>query len=51
MNFCVPYGILLGHVVCKEGLMVDPSKIAMITNLEPPRNVKQLCMTLGHTGY
>lgn len=25
--FCVPYGILLDHVVCKKGLMVDPVKV------------------------
>ena len=22
--FCAPFGILLGHIVCKQGLMVDP---------------------------
>lgn len=49
--FCVPFGISLGHVVCKQGLMVDPAKIAIIINLEAPRSVKQLCTTLGHTGY
>ena len=49
--FCIPYGILLGHVICKQGLMVDPAKIAVIINLEPPKNVKQLHATLGHTGY
>jgi len=49
--FCVPFGILLGHVLCKQGLMVEPAKIAMIVNLEAPRNVKKLCATLGHTGY
>eukprot|EP00253_Pinus_taeda_P005794 PITA_05794 len=48
---CVPFGILLGHVVCNQGLMVDPAKIALIVNLEAPRNVKQLCMMLGHTRY
>jgi len=47
----VPFGILLGHVVCKQGLMVDPTKIDVIVNLEAPRNVKQLRMTLGHTGH
>ena len=31
--------------------MVDPAKIAVIINLEPPSNVKQLCATLGHTRY
>ena len=35
--FCVPFGILLGHIVCKKGLMVDPSKIAIIVNLPPPK--------------
>lgn len=49
--FCVPYGVLLGHVVCKQGLMVDPAKIAVIVNLEVLKNVKQLHATLGHTGY
>lgn len=38
-------------VVCKQGLMVDPTKIAVIVNLEAPRSVKQLHVTLGHTGY
>jgi len=42
---------MLGHDVCKYGLMVDPTKIVVIINLEPTRNVKQLCATLGHTRY
>lgn len=25
-----PFGMLLGHVVCKKGLMVDPTKIVVI---------------------
>ena len=49
--FCVPFGILLGHVVCRQGLMVDPAKIAIIVNLPQPALVKQLHTTLGHTGY
>ena len=49
--FCVPFGTLLGHVVCKKGLMVDPAKIVVIVNLEALRNVKQLHATLGHTRY
>ena len=31
--------------------MVDPAKIAIIVNLPPPKSVKQLRTTLGHTGY
>lgn len=49
--FCVPFGMLLGHIVCKQGLMVDPTKIDIITNLEPQNSLKQLRTTLGHTGY
>eukprot|EP00253_Pinus_taeda_P004038 PITA_04038 len=49
--FCVPFGILLGHVVYSRGLMVDLAKIAVIINLEVPRSVKQLRATLGHIGY
>eukprot|EP00253_Pinus_taeda_P023346 PITA_23346 len=50
-TFLVPFGNLLGHVVCKQGLMVDLAKIAVILNLQVPRSVKQLGATLGHTGY
>lgn len=49
--FCVPFGTLLGQVVCRQGLMVDPLKITVILNLEVLRNVKQLHATLGHMGY
>lgn len=31
--------------------MVDLSKIIIIINMDPHRNVKQLCATLAHTGY
>ena len=49
--FCVPFGILLGHIVSRQGLMVYPAKITIIVNLPPPNSVKQLHTTLGHTGY
>jgi len=46
-----PFGVLLGHIVCNQGLLVDPSKIAIIVYLPPPTSVKQLHTVLGHTGY
>lgn len=49
--FCVPFGTLLGHVVCRQGLMVDPVNIAVILNLEAQRSVKELHANLGHTRY
>jgi hypothetical protein len=49
--FGTPFVILLGHIVCKQGLLVDPAKIVVIVNLSPPKTVLQLRVTLGHTGY
>jgi len=49
--FTVPFGTLLGHIVCKDGVCVDPAKVAAIFHMEPPHNVKQLRATLGDTGY
>jgi hypothetical protein len=49
--FFSPFGVLLGHIVCKHGLLVDPYKIAIIVDLPPPNSVRQLRTALGHTGY
>jgi hypothetical protein len=49
--FFSPFGVLLGHIVCKQGLLVDSSKIAIIVDFPPPTSVKQLCTTPGHIGY
>jgi hypothetical protein len=37
--FGTPFGILLGHIVCKQGLIVDLANIAVIVNLPPPKLV------------
>jgi hypothetical protein len=49
--FGTPFGILLGHIVCKQGLLVDPAKVAVIINLPPLKLVRHLRETLGHTSY
>lgn len=38
--FCVPFGILLCCVVCKQGLMLDLAKIVIIINLEARGSLK-----------
>jgi hypothetical protein len=38
--FGTPFGISLGHIVCKQGLLVDPAKITVIVNLPPPKLVR-----------
>jgi hypothetical protein len=37
--------------VCKQSLLVDSAKIAVIVNLLAPKPVHQLRETLGHMGY
>ena len=49
--FSVLFGILLVYIICNEGMLVDLAKIAIIVNLPPPMNVKQIRKTLGHMGY
>jgi hypothetical protein len=49
--FNAPFGIILVHVVCKQGMFVDPAKIVVIVNLPPPKSVRQLKYTLCHIGY
>jgi hypothetical protein len=49
--FATPIGILLGHIVCKEGIKVDMAKIKVIVDLKAPINAKQIRIFLGHTGY
>ena len=42
---------MLGHVVCCDGVLVHPTKVAIILDLPPPKLVTQLRSVLGHTGY
>ena len=49
--FCIPFRILLGYVVCRQGLIMDTTKIAVVINLKAPRSVKQMRAKLGHTRY
>ena len=49
--FLTPIGILLGHIVCKEGIKVDFAKIKIILELKPSVNPKQVRVLLVHTGY
>ena len=37
--FCAPFGVLLGHVVCRNGILVDPAKVAIILDLPLPTSV------------
>jgi hypothetical protein len=41
----------LGHVISKEGISVNPSKVASVLEWEAPKNVKQIRGFLGMAGY
>ena len=41
----------LGHIVSEEGIRMDPSKIEVILEWKPPRNVTEVRSFLGLAGY
>ena len=41
----------LGHIVSKEGILVDPKKIEVVIEWKPPRNVIEIRCFLGLAGY
>jgi hypothetical protein len=41
----------IGHVIRKEGIAVNPSKVASVLEWEAPKNVKQIRGFLGMAGY
>ncbi|XP_068638433.1 uncharacterized protein [Aristolochia californica] len=47
----VKEGIVLGHVVSKQGVEVDKVKVHLIANLPPPTSVKGVHSFLGHAGF
>jgi hypothetical protein len=48
---CKLFETLLGHVVCKEGLLFNQVKIVMILDMLAPTLFIEICATLGHIGY
>jgi hypothetical protein len=38
--FFSPFGVFLEYIVCKQGLLVDPSKISIIFYIPPPTLVR-----------
>ena len=49
--FCATFGMLLGHIVYKQGMLVDLANIALILSLSPHTKVQMFRAALGHTGY
>ncbi|KAL6340277.1 hypothetical protein AAG906_040714 [Vitis piasezkii] len=50
-HFMVQQGIVLGHIISKNGIEVDKAKVELIVKLPPPTNVKEIRQFLGHAGF
>ena len=50
-HFMVTQGIVLGHIVSKDGIEVDKAKVELISNLPTPKCVRDLRSFLGHAGF
>ena len=50
-HFMVTQGIMLGHIVLREGIEVDKAKVELISNLPTPKCVKDIRPFLGHAGF
>src|SRR3954462_9803295 len=50
-HFMVKKGIVLGHVISKDEMEVDKAKVELISDLPPPRSVKEIRAFLGHAGF
>ena len=49
--FCVTVGRLLGFIVSKEGIRVDPLKVEEILQLSPPRNIRHIQCLQGMENF
>ena len=50
-HFMVTQGIVLGHIVSREGIDVDKAKVELISNLPTPKCVKDIRSFLGNAGF
>ena len=49
--FCMNFGCLLGFIVSKEGIRVDPLKVEVILQLSPPKNIRHLQCLQGMENF
>ncbi|XP_029148782.1 uncharacterized mitochondrial protein AtMg00860-like [Arachis hypogaea] len=47
----VKQGIVLGHVVSKTGISIDPAKVDIISDLPYPSSVREVYSFIGHAGF
>eukprot|EP00253_Pinus_taeda_P003803 PITA_03803 len=50
-EFLMTEGTVLGHTISRQGLQVDPNKVAIIKRVPPPQKVRDVQSFLGLAGY
>jgi hypothetical protein len=50
-EFWIDEVLFLGHIINKEGLVVDPKKVADILNWKAPTNARGIKSFIGMAGY
>ena len=50
-HFMVTQGIMLGHIVSREGIEVDKAKVELISNLPTLKCVEDIRSFLGYAGF
>ena len=41
----------LGHIICKDGIKINPAKYEAVTHAPPPKNIKELQSFIGGINY
>ncbi|GFZ00847.1 hypothetical protein Acr_14g0004820 [Actinidia rufa] len=49
--FMVIQAIVLGHIISRKGIEVDPTKVELIQKLPAPQNVRDVRSSLGHADH
>ena len=47
----IKQGIVLDHIISSKGIEVDKAKVDLISNLPPPKTVREVRSFLGHAGF
>ena len=50
-NFALEEGKLLGHIISKDGIKIDPERIKEILKVEEPRSKKEVQSFIGQVNF
>ena len=50
-HFMVKQGIVLGYIISSKGIEIDKAKVNLISNLLPPKIVREIRSFLGHASF